>query len=134
MDFYSSGTTQVSFHHRISLREGGFTVYLSRLNGVANGLGALPIHLASDTEGCAENLLDRALQLLGKRLVPHGARDFDDLIKGDRFVVLDVLLLLLVPRGLLQRLNDQGRGSRHNGHGGLAVLDRELDGDAQPFL
>ena len=110
------------------------TVNLARLNGVADILGALPIHLAPDAVRSAKNLLHGTLELLRERLVPHDAGDVDDLIEGDRLVVLDVLLLLLVPGGLLQRLDDEGRSGRHNGHGGLAVLDRELDGHAETFL
>lgn len=135
MDIYSSGTVSVSGDQKNRSGIGGiFTVNLPLLNGIRDGLGALPIHLAPNTESSAENLLNRALQVLGKRLVPHSAGDLDDLIERDRLVVLDVLLLLLVAGGLLQRLDDKRGGGRHDGNGGLTVLDRELDGHAQPFL
>lgn len=46
-----------------------------------------------------------------------------DLVKGDVTGVLDVLLLLPVPRGLLEGLNDKGRGGGNNGNGGLPAVD-----------
>lgn len=48
--------------------------------------------------------------------------------------MLDVLLLLTVPGGLLERLNDE-RGCRgDNGDGCLTILDGELDSDTKTFL
>jgi len=47
--------------------------------------------------------------------------------------VFDVLLLLSVTRGLLQGLDDQGRGRRYNGHCRLTVLNRQRNGDLQTF-
>lgn len=64
----------------------------------------------------------------------HSACDLDDLVEGHRLVVLDVLLLLLVARGLLQRLDDERRGSGHNRDLCLTVLDGKLDSYAQAFL
>ena len=46
-----------------------------------------------------------------------------DLVKGDVTGVLDVLLLLPVPRRLLEGLDDKGRGGRNNGDGGLPKVD-----------
>lgn len=46
-----------------------------------------------------------------------------DLVKGDVTGVLDVLLLLPVPRGLLEGLDDKGRGGGNNGDGGLPIVD-----------
>jgi hypothetical protein len=48
--------------------------------------------------------------------------------------VLDVLLLLPVPGGLLERFDDEGGCGRDDRNGGLSVLDGELDGDSQTFL
>lgn len=48
--------------------------------------------------------------------------------------MLDVLLLLAVTRGLLQRTDDERRGCRDDGNGGLTVLDGELDGDTESLL
>jgi hypothetical protein len=45
--------------------------------------------------------------------------------------VLDVLLLLAVARGLLEGLDDKGRGRGNDGNGGLTVLDGQLDSDPQ---
>ena len=64
----------------------------------------------------------------------HGACDLDDLVERDGLGMLDVLLLLAVPRRLLERFDDE-RGRRwDDGDGGLTVLDCEADGDAQTFL
>ena len=45
--------------------------------------------------------------------------------------MLDVLLLLAVSGRLLEGLDDEGGGRGDDGDGGLAVLDGELDGDAE---
>ena len=45
--------------------------------------------------------------------------------------MLDVLDLLPVPWGLLEGLDDEGRGGRHHGALGLPVLDAELNSDLQ---
>lgn len=37
--------------------------------------------------------------------------------------MLDVLLLLPVPRRLLEGLDDKGRGGGNNGDGGLPIVD-----------
>ena len=47
--------------------------------------------------------------------------------------IITVLLLLSVTWGLLQGLDDQGRGGRYDGHGRLAVLNRQRDSDLQTF-
>ena len=48
--------------------------------------------------------------------------------------MLDVLLLLAVPRRLLECLDDERRGGGNDGDGGLTVLDGQADGDAEAFL
>jgi hypothetical protein len=47
--------------------------------------------------------------------------------------VLDVLLLLPVARGLLEGLDDEGRGGWDNRDRGLTVLDGKTDGDTESF-
>lgn len=83
---------------------------LARLNVIADVLGAAAIDLAAGGESSSENLLDGTLEVLGHRLVAHGAGDGDDLVEWDGLGVLDVLLLLAVTRGLLEGLDDEGRG------------------------
>lgn len=46
-------------------------------------------------------------------------------------VPLTVLDLLAVTRSLLQGLNDEGSGRRHDRDDGLSVLDGQADGDLQ---
>lgn len=113
---------------------GPLTVDLACLDRIADSLGALAVHLAANRESSTQDLLDGALQALGERLEAHCPCDLDDLVQGDRLVVLDVLLLLAVARGLLQGADDKGRGGGDDGNGGLTVLDRELDGDAETLL
>jgi hypothetical protein len=110
------------------------TVDLARIDLLLDDLGALSVNLAADGEGSAEDLLDGALQGLGERLVAHGPSNVDDLIKRNRLAVLDVLLLLAVTWGLLQRTDDKRGGSRDDGDGGLTVLDGELDRDTEALL
>lgn len=107
------------------------TVNLSVVDGRNDNLGSLAVDTASDTVSSAENLLNTTSKILGERLEAHRAGDFDDLVKGDRLVVLDVLLLLAITRRLLESLDDQGRGGGNHRHGGLTVLDGELDSYAQ---
>ena len=61
----------------------------------------------------------------------HGAADLDDLVERDGLGVLDVLLLFAVTRGLLEGLDDQGRGGGHDRDSGLTVLDGQADSDAE---
>lgn len=86
---------------------------------------------AADRHGGAQHLLDGARQVGGARPVPHLARHLDDVLQGDVARVLDVLGLLAVADGLLQGLDDQGGGRGHDLDLGLAVLDDQLDRDAQ---
>jgi hypothetical protein len=53
------------------------------------------------------------------------ASDLDDLIERDVARVLHVLHLLAVPRGLLERLEDQCGRRGHNAHLSHAVLARQ---------
>lgn len=109
-------------------------VDVAAVNGLNDRLGRLAINLAANTVGGSENLLDGTREVLGERLVSHGAGDLNDLVEGDRLVVLDVLLLLAVAWGLLEGLDDERRSSGNNRDGSLTVLDGKLDSYAQAFL
>ena len=52
--------------------------------------------------------------LPGHRPGAHDPGGGDDIVHGDVAVVLDVLHLLPVPGGLLQRLDDQGSSRRNH--------------------
>jgi hypothetical protein len=108
-------------------------VNITVVNRLDDDLGGLAINLASHAVAGTKNLLDGSLQLLGERLVAHGAGNVDDLIEADRLVVLDVLLLLAITRRLLESADDQGGGGGNDGDGSLTVLDGELDSHAQAF-
>lgn len=113
---------------------GELTVDLTRLDGVDDRLRGLAVNLASNAVRRSENLLDSAGKRLGEGLVPHSPGNLNDLVEGDGLVVLDVLFLLAVTGGLLQGADDEGRGGRNDGDGGLTVLDGELDRDAETLL
>jgi hypothetical protein len=110
------------------------TLDFPRRNLIRNLLRTPPVNLASDRKASAKDLLDRALQFLGHGLESHLASNLNDLVERDRLAVLDVLLLLPVSRGLLERLDDEGRGTRHDRDLSLAVLDRQLDRHPEAFL
>lgn len=113
---------------------GVLTINVAAINGFDDRLGRLAINLASNTISSSQNLLDGTAQLLGVRLEAHGAGNLDDLVKGNRLVVLDVLLLLAVAGGLLQGLDNEGRCGGNDRDLGLTILDGELDSHAQAFL
>lgn len=113
---------------------GAHTVNLASLDVVRDVLGAAAVNLAADGESSTEDLKDGTLERLGHRAVAHGAGNLDDVVHGNGLGVLDVLLLLAVTRGLLEGLDDQGRGRRHNRDGGLTVLDGELDSHTETLL
>lgn len=94
-------------------------------------MGVLAVDGAADGLGSAEDLLDGTGKVLGERLEAHLAGDLDNLVEGDVTTVLDVLLLLAVTRGLLERLDDERRGGGDNGNGSLTVLDGKLDGNTE---
>lgn len=114
--------------------ESKLTLNVAAVDALNDNLGGLAINLASNTVGSSENLLDTTSEVLGERLVAHGAGNIDDLLERDGLAVLDVLLLLAVTGRLLEGLDDQGRGGRDDRDGGLTVLDGELDSHAQAFL
>ena len=99
---------------------------LAVVDSVGGDVGGLAVDTGTDALGSAEDLLDGAAELLSETLGAHLAGDLDDLGKRDVAVVLDVLLLLLVPRGLLEGSNNQCAGGRNDRDLGLAVLDGEL--------
>ena len=104
---------------------------LAGLDVVRDVLGAAAIDLAAGRVGSSENLLDGTLEVLGHGLEPHDLRNSNNLIERNALGVLDVLLLLAITWGLLEGLDDEGRGGRNDGDGGLTVLDGELHGDAK---
>jgi hypothetical protein len=110
------------------------TLNLALVNVLRDSLWTTTINLAADGEGSAENLLHRTLELAGHGLVPHGARNLDDVVKRNGLGVLDVLLLLAVSRWLLEGLDDERAGGWNDGDGGLTVLDGQADCDTETFL
>lgn len=97
-------------------------------------MSGLAVDSGTDRLGGTKDLLDGTGQLLGERLGSHGSGNLNDLLQGDVSVVLDVLVLLSVTRGLLESSDDQRRGRGDDGHGGLSVLDGQLDGDTDTLV
>jgi hypothetical protein len=130
--FVTSTASRNACHHKPDERPPsinllGGNVNLASLDVVGDVLGAAAVNTATNRESGTEDLKDGTLELLSQRTVAHGAGDLDDVIERDRLGVLDVLLLLAVTRGLLEGLDDQGRGGGNNRDRGLTVLDGELD-------
>jgi hypothetical protein len=93
------------------------TIDLASLDVLLNILGAATVNLAANGERSSENLKDGTLEGLGHGAGTHGAGHLNNLVEGDGLVVLDVLLLLAVTRGLLEGLDDQGRGGGNDRDG-----------------
>ena len=91
----------------------------------------LTIDGAADRLGCAKDLLDAPGKLAGHGSGPHDTGGLNDVIHSDVAGVLDVLNLLPVPWGLLEGLDDEGRGTGHHTALCLPVLDAELNCDLQ---
>lgn len=115
-------------------RKIGRTINIAIVDSFDDNLGSLAVNLAPNAVGSAQDLLNSTLEFLGKRLVSHCTGDFDNLIKADRLIVLDVLLLLTITRRLLEGPDDQRRSGRNNGHRSLTILNGKLDSYAQAFL
>lgn len=90
---------------------------------------------AADALRSSENLLYGTAQLVCQALEPHCSRNVNDGVKVDVSRVLDVLLLLPVARGLLERSDDEGRCRGNDRDGSLTVLNRQLNSDSKslPF-
>ena len=106
---------------------------VTRVDRLDDVVGGATVDGAADRLGRAEDLLDAAGErsregLLG---VAHGAGNVDDGVEFNVARVLDVLLLLAVADGLLEGADDERRSGRDDRDGGLTVLDRELDRDAE---
>jgi hypothetical protein len=117
-----------------SCRVLGLTLNLARFDIIADVLWTPSIDLATCAESSSQNLQDSSLEVLGHGLEPHLASNLDDLIQRDGLGVLDVLLLLAVTRGLLQRLDDERGCGGNDGDSGLTILNGKLDSHAQTFL
>ena len=86
--------------------------------------------------GCRRNskrdaTAGRTSKGLGHRAAAQLTSDGDDLTERNGSTVLDVLHLLAVTRGLLQRAQHEGGGAGAHVDGGVAVLAGELAGDRQ---
>ena len=98
--------------------------------------GVLPVHGAANRVAGSENLLDGAGKVPGARPRPHLPSDLVDVVEREVSVVLDVLLLLPIPKRLLEGPDDEGARRWNNRHSGLTVLHGELHGhlESEPVL
>jgi len=87
---------------------------LAGSNLLLDGSGGLALDGAANGVGGSEDLADDTDELLGVRAGTHLAGDLVDLSEGDVAAVLDVLLLLAITWGLLERAHNQGRGGGHH--------------------
>ena len=94
-------------------------------------LWVLAIDGATNRASGAEHFLHGAFQFASHTAGTHGSGDFDDLIKGQVAIVLDVLDLLSVSWRLLQGFDDEGSSGGHDFDGSLTVLNDQLAGDLQ---
>ena len=83
---------------------------------------SLAVNSAADRLGCPQDLLDDPTELPGHGPGSHHTGSLVDVFDGDVATVLDVLHLLPVPGGLLQGLDDEGRGGGNNRDGGLEQI------------
>mmetsp|Transcript_16117 Transcript_16117/g.44917 ORF Transcript_16117/g.44917 Transcript_16117/m.44917 type:complete len:225 (-) Transcript_16117:80-754(-) len=111
----------------------GGALALAVINLADDVLGALAVHPAADRDGRSQDLLDGAGELLGARPGAHDAGNLNDVVKADVPGVLNVLLLLPVPRRLLKCLNDQSGCRGDDGGRRLPVLHCELHSHTQPL-
>mmetsp|Transcript_51134 Transcript_51134/g.132782 ORF Transcript_51134/g.132782 Transcript_51134/m.132782 type:complete len:209 (-) Transcript_51134:120-746(-) len=91
----------------------------------------LALHAATRGLRGAQNLQNSARERLGERARAHDARNTVDLLERHGARVLDVLDLLAVTRGLLESLDHERSGRRHDLNLGLTVLHDELARHAQ---
>lgn len=107
---------------------------LTGVDGVDGDVRGLAVDAGADALGSAEDLFDGTLELFRETLLAHLARDLDDLGERDVAVVLDVLLLLLIPRGLLESSDDKSARGGHNADLRLTVLNGELDSHSNALV
>jgi len=94
-------------------------VWVGTVNGASDGLSS------------AEDFSDSSGKVSGTGSWSHDSGAADDVIHGNVTVVLDVLDLLSVSDGLLERLDDDRRSGWDNRDLSLSVLDGQLDGDLE---
>lgn len=104
---------------------------LAIVDSLDDVVGGAAVDGAADGLGGTKDLLDTTGKVLGHGLVGHLAGNVVDLVEGNVASVLDVLLLLAVTDGLLERLDDERRSRGYDRGGGLTVLDGELDGHTE---
>lgn len=92
-------------------------------------LGALLIDSAADGDAGTEDLLDRAGEVDGHRLLglSHGLGNGDNLLELEITVVSHILGLLSISAGLLKSLDEEGSSSGEDSDRALSVLDSDLN-------
>lgn len=104
---------------------------LAFVDGLNHIVRVLLVDGAANALASTKDLLNSRRKVLAERLVAHGPGNLNDLVERNVAAVLNVLDLLAVTRGLLERLNDQRRSTGHNAHLSLTVLDSELNSNVQ---
>lgn len=104
---------------------------LTGIDGLLDLTRVLTINGATNGDAGAEDLLNGAREGLGKRAGTHDTSNSLNVIEGNVTSVLNVLLLLLITRRLVQSLDDKGGGRGDDLNSGLTVLDGQLAGNTE---
>lgn len=95
---------------------------------------AASFNVATHRAASTEDFQDGSLKFTSQRLDTGLTGDFDDLIEGERSVMLDVLFLLAITRGFLKSLNDQTSSRRFQFNGSDTVGNSKLDTETETFI
>lgn len=95
--------------------------------------GSLSINSASNRNTRPRDLLHSSSKLLRHRPRFHNLSNFNNIVKRNVTVMLDVLRLLPVTLWFLQGLDNQRRHRWNNSYLGLTILNGELDGNPKTF-
>lgn len=103
-------------------------------DSVVDGFGVFVVNLVVNVESSVEDFFNVVFEGFGEGFEFYCFCNFDNFIEGDGFVVFDVFFFFVVMGGFFEGVDDEGRGGRDDGNGGLMVLDGEFDGYLEIFL
>jgi len=89
---------------------------------------------AANRVSSSQKLTADTAQILSHGSVFHDPGSAEYIVPGDVTVVRDVLDLLSVTWWLLEGLDEQCRGTRHDGHGSLSILNGQLHGHFEALV
>jgi len=89
---------------------------------------------AANRVSSSQKLTADTAQILSHGSVFHDPGSTEHIVPGDVTVVRDVLDLLSVTWWLLEGLDEECRGTRHDGHGSLSILNGQLHGHLEALV